>query len=302
MSASSAVLLFGLVAVLFFAGSGGRDVPNSARRAALPLLVLATILVATVFGTNLIKEGFAAPQSRQEVPPPFPEAAERCGTLDERCEVVSAGAAVSSAQAAWLAAYATLAGTIVAFGGLVAAIVGAVIAFRVGIGQINATRAVNAVDHTLRLAATWNNDDYLKKRSSLARHLMKDSTDMSSIEAWQVATFFESVGRLLKLGALNQELVWAEFSYWSLNYYPLFEPSINEARERNPVLWTCFEYLYNEVAQRELEQGGTDAEVGSNRLQDFLEGEAVLVGRPLDQAGTGDRSVGESQHQGAQEH
>jgi hypothetical protein len=246
-----------------------------------PLSIIAALLIVSVAMTDFVTS-LAAAQPTPISQPPLTESssrqsAESCGDMIGSCDVVSARAANSSAEAAWWSAYATIAGAIIAFLALGAAVAGVFIALRVGIGQMNATRAISAVDHALRLATAWNSSDYLRKRRRLAEKLIKDRRDLSFPEAWQVAEFLESVGRLTKLGVVNNELIWANFSYSVLHYYPIFRPSIEEARTQNPLYWECFEYLYREIGQHESELGGTDHQATDADLDDFLDGELRLI-------------------------
>jgi hypothetical protein len=89
------------------------------------------------------------------------------------------------------------------------------------------------VDLLFRMADHLESPHFLSRRRSAAKHaidnyLADDMPEMPRLNraTRDVANFFEQLGYLQRLGALQAESVWHRFGIITREYWPLFEPAI----------------------------------------------------------------------------
>jgi hypothetical protein len=71
------------------------------------------------------------------------------------------------------------------------------------------------------------------------------------VDAEDVFDFFETVGLLVRTGALTTDLAYNFFFHWINLYWVAGQGHIQEKRKVSKSLWEHFEYLYDIVRQSE---------------------------------------------------
>ncbi len=125
-----------------------------------------------------------------------------------------------------------------------------------GIAKQNAQAKASREDFKLSLAAglsmklddRFNRKDFRQTRSHAAQALLSGQK-LDDAEA--VFDFFETVGLLVRTGALTKELAYNFFFHWINLYWVAGRGYIQEERKSAKSLWEDFEYLYDIVQQSE---------------------------------------------------
>ena len=105
-----------------------------------------------------------------------------------------------------------------------------------------------AADLSMKLDDRFNPDDFRQTRSHAAQALL---SGQKLDDAEDVFDFFDTVGLLVRTGALTKELAYSFFFHWINLYWVAGQGHIQEERKGAKVLWENFEYLYNIVRQSE---------------------------------------------------
>ncbi|MGA3009940.1 MAG: hypothetical protein ABSD72_06725 [Terracidiphilus sp.] len=105
-----------------------------------------------------------------------------------------------------------------------------------------------AADLSMKLDDRFNPEDFSQARSDAARALL---SNQNLVDAENVFDFFETVGLLVRTGALTNELAYNFFFHWINLYWVAGQSHIEEKRKVSRTLWQDFEYVYKEV--REIE-------------------------------------------------
>lgn len=125
-----------------------------------------------------------------------------------------------------------------------------------GIAKQNAQAKASREDFKLSLAADlsmklddrFNTEDFQQTRSHAAQSLL---SGQKLVDAEDVFDFFETVGLLVRTGALTKELAYNFFFHWINLYWVAGQGHIQEKRRVAKSLWEHFEYLYDIVQQSE---------------------------------------------------
>ena len=121
------------------------------------------------------------------------------------------------------------------------------------------------VDLLTRLGDRFEGPDFLSRRRAAAKYLIDNvfvDDEMGEVErlnraAYDVLNFFEELGYLQRLGALQAESVWHAFGAMAQAYWLLCKPAIEKRREErgDPTMYEDFERLNHLGAELDREQG-----------------------------------------------
>src|ERR1700680_1487236 len=81
--------------------------------------------------------------------------------------------------------------------------------------QLARTRQDNQIQHLLELVKEFDQEPMATYRKGLANKRLNTKDD-DPLEVYRVLDFFETVGRLVDRGYLDEEDVWNQFGYWVL--------------------------------------------------------------------------------------
>jgi hypothetical protein len=130
--------------------------------------------------------------------------------------------------------------------------------------QNERTRLNLEVDLLFRMADRYDSQHFMSSRRSAAKHaidnfLLDEIVEVHSLNhaAFEVANFFDQVGYLQRLGALQAESVWNTFGIIARVYWDLYGAAIQKIREarKDPTIYENFERLNRLVADLYSEQG-----------------------------------------------
>jgi multidrug efflux pump subunit AcrA (membrane-fusion protein) len=154
--------------------------------------------------------------------------------------------------------------------------------------QNERTRLNLEVDLLFRMADRYDSQHFMSRRRSAAKHAIDnflvddDIVEVQSLNhaAFEVANFFDQVGYLQRLGALQAESVWNTFGIIARVYWTLYGAAIQMLREerKDPTIYENFERLNRQVADLYSEQGIEPLTRGDVRR--ILEDEAVIGEEP----------------------
>lgn len=154
-------------------------------------------------------------------------------------------------------------------------ITAAVIAIVALISEIKRSRFALGVDSILRLDEYFNTERMIKLRKEAACAIL----DKTYRNVEDLLDFFETIGLLVKEGALNKKMVWHLFSPWVVNYYQAASEHIKEVRRDDKTVCSNMIYLYNELLKIEKHErrcGESDLIISAESLETFLKDEASL--------------------------
>ena len=133
-----------------------------------------------------------------------------------------------------------------------------------------------SADLATKLDEKFNRPD-LKSSRKAAAHALLTNTDLEATE--DVLDFFETVGLLMRLEALNAEMVHNTFFHWANLYWTAAKDYVMMRRkDTSASLWADFEVLQKEISQIEKtkDSKSKDLDPGPERLKRYLEEEAQL--------------------------
>lgn len=120
------------------------------------------------------------------------------------------------------------------------------------------------VQSLLTVDQRFNDRDQREKRHHAARQLFADRPDA---EVEDVLDFLDTLGTLVRRGALDAEMVWATFFYWIYGYWDAAGAVIGRERSKNRRVWEDLADLYARVLAIENRKGRQKQE----ERADFLE-------------------------------
>ncbi|MBW8878740.1 MAG: hypothetical protein JF614_27595 [Acidobacteria bacterium] len=128
------------------------------------------------------------------------------------------------------------------------------------------------IDTLMKLRTQFHSEDMHKARSAAAKSIgAKTYSDTA-----EVLNFFETVGLLTRLGALDEHMVWHAFFYWIDGYCQAAKDDIEECRRDDPTSWADLMFIHRQVTRiedRERRRAGAPAKRTPN-LERFLDDEA----------------------------
>ena len=156
--------------------------------------------------------------------------------------------------------------------GLIINLAGVIVAILVLLFQIQRSAFSMSVDLTLKLDDRFNSDSFRKLRIISAKGILRKEFH----EAEEVFDFFETLGLLIRRGALDKEMVWSTFFYWIHRYWLASSDYILNAQKDDPSLWSDFKLLHEEVVQVEKKKRkitDSDLFVTGEKIREFLKEE-----------------------------
>ncbi len=130
-------------------------------------------------------------------------------------------------------------------------------------------------DLMLRLTERFDSERFRQARRRAANGLGHGEP----AEAEEVFDFLETVGVLLRRGAIDNEVVWCMFSNSLYYYWHAGIGHIGEERRKCPTTWAGFKHAYDSVLATDRKMSGDYAlpSVPEERsLRDFLQSEEYL--------------------------
>ncbi len=121
--------------------------------------------------------------------------------------------------------------------------------------QLDSQRKMQLVTTLAVLDDRWSSDQMLRARRNFCENWLQDN-GLQSPAGEYIADYFEQIGILRKLGALSDEAIWENYSWYSDNYYLMLRQDLENARKHDPTLYSEFSKL-NQV------MNGMDAESGA---------------------------------------
>jgi hypothetical protein len=128
--------------------------------------------------------------------------------------------------------------------------IGTISAVLMAVRQIRLSRLTGSADLLLRLEDRFDEEEFMKSRVAAATALKKASWPRKEVIE-DVFDFFETVGILVRKGALNKELVWNSFSYWLHGYFLYGENFLKEQRNKFPARYDEAVWLHKALLKVE---------------------------------------------------
>jgi hypothetical protein len=133
-----------------------------------------------------------------------------------------------------------------------------------------------AADLSMKLDDRFNPEDFSRVRSDAARALL---SNQNLVKAEDVFDFFETVGLLVRTGALTNDLAYNFFFHWINLYWVAGQNHIQEKRKVSRSLWVDFEYVYKKVREIETKKDPNSEDLRlaeqPQRVTDLLSEEIV---------------------------
>ena len=117
-------------------------------------------------------------------------------------------------------------------------------------------RFAQSIELILKFDERFSSGEFMKQRDAAAKCLKakayKNPAEQGAKDADVVLDFFETVGYLLRRGALDERMVWHTFWHWIMGYYQAAEEYISQTRKADPTVWEDFIHLHQrmEVIER----------------------------------------------------
>jgi hypothetical protein len=144
------------------------------------------------------------------------------------------------------------------------------------------------LDLLIRLGERFVSPHLRSSRRAAAKYLSDNAfvkDDVVEVEhlnraTYDVVDFFEEVGHLQRIGALQAQSVWNTFGVFAQTYWLLCKPALEKMREehKDPALYEEFEYLSGVLADIDRSRGIESYEQA--RVRQTLEYEALLGEEP----------------------
>ncbi len=144
----------------------------------------------------------------------------------------------------------------------------AALAAAIAVGyQTHANRFAMGVDLALKLDERFERDEFREKRQKAARALRANDSK-SDVE--DILDFFETLGLLVRRKALDKEIAWNTFFYWSYGYCFYAKEYIEAQVKKYPTRYQDLLWLHTELVAMEKRKKGT---LDEHEWRDFLDEE-----------------------------
>jgi hypothetical protein len=146
---------------------------------------------------------------------------------------------------------------------------------------IQASQFSSKIDFLWRMMDKWESDGMLRSRAAAAQAMKRKA---NADEISDVLGFFEVMGYLVRVGAVDAEATWSMFSDWALPYWVAAKYSIDEDRSADQTYWQEFEGLWKTLIAIEAGKRGRperDVVPSEHDAQELLDSESKLApGQP----------------------
>jgi hypothetical protein len=95
--------------------------------------------------------------------------------------------------------------------------------------QVRVQRYANLLQMLTKMRETWDSPTMLRHRQAACGNHQSGSKKIQAAEG-QVLGFFEEMALLLRKGVLEEEFIWATYSYFIEHYWSMLEANIKEYR------------------------------------------------------------------------
>ena len=140
--------------------------------------------------------------------------------------------------------------------------------------QVRAQRYANIIQMLAKMRETWDSSPMLAHRRTTCENHRVGSKKISVAEG-QVLGFFEEMGLLCRKGVLDDEFVWATYSYFIEHYWSMLETNIKEYRltTKDNSWYEEVEGLRNMVAKFSLKKNVSASDKTDLEITTFIDGE-----------------------------
>lgn len=163
------------------------------------------------------------------------------------------------------------------FSGIVA--VTALVALFYARSQIKEAHDEAQIQHLLTLVNEFDQDPMATYRRGLADKRLNTKDD-DPYELYRLLDFYETVGRLIDRGYLNEEDVWNEFGYWvlHLNADSEMRANVDYEQKQDPNEYAVYLNLVARLQRIDKAHGGKLSNLVHTSKTDFYREELAIVG------------------------
>ncbi|MGH9759857.1 MAG: DUF4760 domain-containing protein [Blastocatellia bacterium] len=163
------------------------------------------------------------------------------------------------------------------------AALGALLAAVAALYQAKKLSSSISVDSSLKLDDRFGSLEFRCQRAAAAHYLLKKTANDEALS--EVLDFFDTLGYLVKIRAIDKRLVWNVFFFVVQGYWHTAKEHIQRNRRDDPTIWQNLHDLYNTLVKIEKEERGktgsdSDVVLSQYALSQFLEAEANLAREP----------------------
>jgi hypothetical protein len=163
------------------------------------------------------------------------------------------------------------------FSGVVA--VTAVVALWYAHSQITEAHDEAQIQHLLTLVHEFDQDPIATYRITLAKKRLKNTKVDEPYELYRMLDFYETVGRLVDRGYLNEEDVWNQFGYWILNLDAdsVVHKPLEDEMKRHPTEYKEYGDMVKRLKEIDASHGGDFSRLTPQDVTDFYDEESTIV-------------------------
>jgi hypothetical protein len=146
--------------------------------------------------------------------------------------------------------------------------------------QIREAHKEAQVQHLLTFVQQYESEPMVTYRKRLAAQRLKGEQEPDDL--YNVLDFFETLGRLVDRGYLDESDVWDDFAYPVLILNSDAGKIIQDYQREDPGVYISFTSLVKKLAQTESEHNGALQHISTDDVTDFYRGElSVGAGVPI---------------------
>jgi hypothetical protein len=150
--------------------------------------------------------------------------------------------------------------------------------------QIEESHKEGQVQHLLMLVKQYDNEPMVTYRKRLAEQRLKGEEEPRDL--YNVLDFFETMGRLVDRGYLDESDVWDDFGYPVLLLNADSGKLIQDYQREDPAAYSGFTSLVKRMAQAESEHKGALQHISTDDVMNFYKEESsVGAGAPIKMRG-----------------
>jgi hypothetical protein len=145
--------------------------------------------------------------------------------------------------------------------------------------QIQEAHDEAQIQHLVTLVGQFDQVPMATYRKSLAGKRLNTKDD-DPPELYRILDFYETVGRLVDRGYLNEEDVWDEFGYWvlHLNADAAMRENVEYEEKQNPNEYAVYQRLVDRLLRIDKVRGGQLSNLTASDVTDFYREELTIVG------------------------
>ena len=145
--------------------------------------------------------------------------------------------------------------------------------------QLEQAHEEDQIQHLLVLVSEFDQEPMATYRKGLANKRLNTKDD-DPLELYRVLDFFETIGRLVDRGYLNEQDVWNEFGYWvlHLNADSEMRKNVDYEEQHHPNEYTVYLALVARLQRIDAAHGGNPSSLTTKDAMNFYREEATIVG------------------------